>query len=104
MRAGTLNTSLPMKMSGAERQRRAKFLKGWIIKNGKLHKEFKFVDFVQAFGFMSKVALSAERMNHHPEWSNVWNKVVIDLTTHDAGGISEKDFHLAETIEKLLAG
>jgi len=67
---------------------------------GKLHKEFRFPDFVDAFGFMTRVALIAEGMNHHPGWSNVWNRVVIDLTTHDAGGITEKDFQLAEKVDR----
>ena len=75
--------------------------KQWSIKEEKLYKEFKFSDFVSAFGFMTKVALLAEKANHHPEWSNVYNKVVISLTTHDAGGISKKDFELAQEISKL---
>lgn len=75
--------------------------KAWQLKEGKLHKEFKFADFVAAFGFMSKVALLAEKADHHPEWFNVYNKVAISLTTHDAGGISTRDFALAAAIEKL---
>lgn len=93
----------PTKMSGTERHTRVKSLKGWSIQKGKLHKEYAFDDFNEAFGFMSRVALIAEKMNHHPEWSNVWNKVVIDLTTHDAGGISELDFQFAAKVE-VLAG
>jgi 4a-hydroxytetrahydrobiopterin dehydratase len=77
-------------------------LKGWSVSKGKLHKEFKFASFVEAFGFMSSVALIAERMNHHPEWFNVYNKVVIDLTTHDLGGISTFDIDFASRVEKLL--
>lgn len=73
----------------------------WSIKEGKLYKEFKFSDFVSAFGFMTQVALLAERANHHPEWFNVYNKVAISLTTHDADGISSRDFQLAEEISKL---
>src|SRR3954471_18978605 len=61
---------------------------GWTLHSGKLHREYKFPDFVTAFGFMASVALVAERMNHHPEWFNVYGRVVIDLTTHDAGGIT----------------
>jgi 4a-hydroxytetrahydrobiopterin dehydratase len=76
----------------------------WTVKDGKLHRELRFDGFVEAFGFMTSVALAAEAMNHHPEWFNVWNKVVIDLTTHDAGGISERDFKLAAVIDKLAAG
>jgi 4a-hydroxytetrahydrobiopterin dehydratase len=73
----------------------------WKIENGKLHREYAFTDFVQAFGFMSSVALLAEGMNHHPEWLNVYKTVKIDLTTHDCGGISERDFTLAEKMEAL---
>ena len=64
---------------------------------------FKFKNFVDAFGFMSQVAILAEKANHHPEWSNVYAKVEIVLTTHDAGGVTEKDIQLAKEIDKLLA-
>lgn len=76
-------------------------LRGWVVANGKLHKELKFKDFVQAFGFMSSVALIAERMNHHPDWSNVYNRVVINLVTHDLGGISTFDVEFAAEVDKL---
>lgn len=76
-------------------------LDGWAIANGKLHKEYKFKSFVQAFGFMSSVALIAEKMNHHPEWSNLYNEVVIDLVTHDLGGISSFDVEFAKQINGL---
>ncbi len=72
----------------------------WSIHDGKLHREFNLPDFVSAFAFMTKVAILAERANHHPEWSNVYNKVVINLTTHDAGGISMKDFDRAREISQ----
>ncbi len=68
----------------------------WSLQNNKLHCEFIFSDFVAAFGFMAQVALIAEGSNHHPEWFNVYNKVVVDLTTHEASGISNKDFNLAK--------
>ncbi len=71
----------------------------WKIIDGKLHKEFQFADFITAFGFMSQVALVAEAMNHHPEWFNVYNRVVVDLTTHDAAGITVRDFKLAKRME-----
>jgi 4a-hydroxytetrahydrobiopterin dehydratase len=74
---------------------------GWSIEDGKLHRQFKFKNFIEAFGFMSRVALAAESMNHHPEWSNVYNTVTIDLVTHDVGGISENDFDLAGKISGL---
>ncbi|MEK9139395.1 MAG: 4a-hydroxytetrahydrobiopterin dehydratase, partial [Bacteroidota bacterium] len=70
--------------------------------DGKLHKEFKLKNFVQAFGFMSSVALIAEGMNHHPEWFNVYNKVIIDLITHDLGGISSYDVEFAGKVDRIL--
>jgi 4a-hydroxytetrahydrobiopterin dehydratase len=91
------------KLSAAEIEASITSLPGWTMTQGKLHKEFKFANFVQAFGFMSRVALLAERMNHHPEWFNVYNKVVIDLTTHDVGGVSLLDVEFAEQVEQLLA-
>jgi len=80
---------------------RLKTLPGWTLAAGKLHRAFTFADFVEAWGFMSAVALVAEAMGHHPEWSNVWNRVTVDLTTHDAGGISALDFELAARMEAL---
>ena len=74
---------------------------GWSIVDGKLHREFTFKDFTEAFAFMTKVALAAEKLNHHPDWSNSWNKVSISLTTHDQGGITERDLQLAEEINRL---
>ncbi|MEZ5573947.1 MAG: 4a-hydroxytetrahydrobiopterin dehydratase [Halioglobus sp.] len=78
-------------------------LRDWRLSDDKLYRRFVFQDFVEAFGFMSRVALLAETMNHHPEWSNVYNRVEIYLTTHDAGGITERDFTLAGRINALLA-
>ncbi len=83
--------------------RRLSTAKGWEVKGGKLHKEFTFGTFPEAFGFMTAVALIAESMNHHPEWTNVFNRVTIDLATHSAGGITEKDFALLERIEETAA-
>jgi 4a-hydroxytetrahydrobiopterin dehydratase len=91
--------SRPRKLSDSEVQARLAKLIGWSLVSGKLHRELKFSDFAQAFGFMARVALVAEGMNHHPEWFNVWNTVKIDLNTHDAGGITELDFQLAEKID-----
>ncbi|HYF49934.1 MAG TPA: 4a-hydroxytetrahydrobiopterin dehydratase [Planctomycetota bacterium] len=93
----------PKKLDDAAIQARLSKLKGWSLQGGKLHREFKFADFVHAFGFMSSVALVAESMNHHPEWFNVWATVKIDLNTHDAGGITELDFTLAEKIDAIAA-
>lgn len=76
-------------------------LGGWQLVNGKLHKDFEFENFVAAFGFMSQVALIAERDNHHPEWSNVYKKVSVDLVTHEAGGITQKDIKLATFMNSI---
>ena len=74
----------------------------WTIYNNNIKKEFKFANFVEAFGFMSKVALLSEKMDHHPDWQNTYNKVKINLTTHDKGGITTNDIKLAESIDKLI--
>lgn len=76
-------------------------LDGWHVVGGKLNKTFEFDDFVQAFGFMARVAMKAEKMNHHPEWFNVYNRVRIDLVTHDVDGISNYDIKLAKTIDRV---
>ena len=76
-------------------------LGSWTVENGKLHREYRFRDFVQAFGFMAQVALLAERAAHHPEWFNVYNRVVVDLTTHEAQGITYKDLELAREMEQI---
>ncbi len=76
-------------------------LDGWTIKDGKLHKDFVFDDFVEAFGFMSRASLHIERINHHPEWFNVYNKLSVDLTTHEAGGITQNDIALAKILNSL---
>lgn len=76
----------------------------WKEENNQLTRTFEFKDFVEAWGFMNRVALLAEKMNHHPNWSNVYNKVEIALTTHDAGNtVTERDHKLAKQIDKLLA-
>jgi 4a-hydroxytetrahydrobiopterin dehydratase len=75
---------------------------GWELSDGKLHRELTFADFSEAFGFMSRVALLAEKANHHPDWSNSWNKVTIDLVNHDAGGVTEKDYLLAAAINEIV--
>jgi 4a-hydroxytetrahydrobiopterin dehydratase len=76
-------------------------LSGWSVVNGKLHKDFVFQDFIEAFGFMSRAAIHIEKMNHHPEWFNVYNKIKVDLVTHDAGGITQNDINLARTLNSL---
>jgi 4a-hydroxytetrahydrobiopterin dehydratase len=78
-------------------------LPGWDLVDGRdaIHKTFTFKDFNAAFGFMTRAALAAERMNHHPEWFNVWNRVEVTLSTHDAGGLTERDLKLAETMDRI---
>ena len=76
--------------------------RGWERRDERLHREFVFGNFREAFGFMTQVALLAEKADHHPDWSNSWNRVVIDLTSHDAGGVTERDVALAEAINALV--
>lgn len=89
------------RLSKEELDKELKGLKGWSIRDGKLSKEFVFKDFNEAIGFMIRVALEAEKLNHHPEWFNVYNKVKIDLITHDINGISNYDIMLAKKIEEI---
>lgn len=90
-------------LASDEVSRRLATLAGWTVQAGKLHRTFTFKDFVEAFGFMARVALVAERMNHHPEWHNVYNRVAVDLTTHDAGGITDNDFELAAAMDRFAS-
>lgn len=87
------------KLSGNELDEMVKSLSGWELKDGKLQKSFKFSNFIEAFGFMTRIALEAEKINHHPEWSNVYNAVTVKLSTHDAGGITDYDVKLANIID-----
>ena len=89
------------KLLDAEIRERLNKLNAWSLDQGKLHKEYKFKDFVTAFAFMTKVAEVAEALAHHPEWFNVYNTVKVHLSTHDVGGISERDFDLAQTIDHI---
>ena len=89
------------KLSDEQIQAELNDLNGWSVVNGKLHKEFEFSDFNEAFGFMTRASMHIEKMNHHPEWFNVYNKLVIDLMTHDAGGITENDINLAKILNSL---
>src|ERR671931_2668946 len=91
------------KLSEQEIQNELNKLQGWTIVNGKLNRRFEFNSFVDAFSFMTKVALSAEKINHHPEWFNVYNRIKIELVTHDVNGISNYDFKLARIIDKLYS-
>ena len=89
------------KLSEIEIQDSLKELNGWSIQNGKLHKEIEFADFDAAWEFMTRAVTEIQKMNHHPEWFNVYNRLVIDLMTHDVGGISQNDINLAKYLDKL---
>jgi 4a-hydroxytetrahydrobiopterin dehydratase len=91
----------PDKLAASELEGELARCDGWSVVDGKLHREFRFADFNAAFGFMTRAALVAESMNHHPEWFNVYNRVRVDLTTHDAGGITRLDFELARAMNRL---
>jgi 4a-hydroxytetrahydrobiopterin dehydratase len=92
------------KLTDGEISSRLGGIEGWELVSGKLHKAFAFPSFVEAFAFMTKTALAAEAMQHHPEWFNVYNKVVVDLSTHDVGGISQRDFELAKRMNGFAKG
>ena len=89
------------KLSPEDVQSELQSLPGWRLVDGKLHKDFEFVDFNQAFGFMTRAAMEIEKMNHHPEWFNVYNRLSVDLMTHDAGGITQNDINLAKILNSL---
>ena len=91
----------PKPLESAEIADGLKGLPGWAVAHGKLHREFTFKDFVDAFRFMTGVAFEAERLGHHPEWSNVYNRVTVDLVTHDAQGITALDLDLARRMQQL---
>ncbi len=91
-----------MRLSEIEITEELKKLEGWEINDNKLHKEFQFDSFNQAFGFMTRAAMEIEKMNHHPEWFNVYNRITVDLTTHDAGGITNNDVNLARILNSLV--
>jgi len=90
-----------MRLSQIDIDEQLKNLPGWSIVNEKLHREFQFESFNQAFGFMTRAAMEIEKMNHHPEWFNVYNRITIELTTHDAGGITKNDVSLAKILNSL---
>jgi 4a-hydroxytetrahydrobiopterin dehydratase len=92
-----------MKLDAEEIQSALKKLPGWVLLNDKLHREVKFKDFAEAFSFMAQAAIISERRNHHPEWLNIYNQVIIDLTSHDCKGISKRDVAWAEEINKVLS-
>ena len=90
------------RLDAAEKSALSRTRPNWVVNGDKLHRDLEFNSFVEAFGFMAQVALLAEYKNHHPNWSNVYNRVSIDLTTHDLGGLSSLDVELASAIDALL--
>lgn len=90
------------KLSEGDIQKRLKDLDGWEYKEDAIHTSFEFENFKEAFSVMVRIAFEAEAQQHHPEWSNVYNQLTISLSTHDAGGVTEKDFKLAQTIEEIV--
>ena len=91
-----------MRLSSEKISEELKKLPGWSVKDERLHKDFEFESFNQAFGFMTRAAMEIEKMNHHPEWFNVYNRISVDLMTHDAGGITENDIQLAKILNSLF--
>jgi len=91
----------PTKLDEATLARSLSELPGWAVAGGKLHREYKFADFATAFGFMAMAVSAIEKMDHHPEWSNVYSRVSVDLVTHDAGGITRNDVDLALRLEGI---
>jgi len=94
---------VPPKLTEEELRSALPTLRGWEIRSGKLHREYRFSDFAHAFGFMATAAVLIEKKNHHPEWSNVYNRVSVDLISHDVNGITRRDVELAETLENIAA-
>lgn len=93
---------MPQLVLAADRlDREVRSLRGWDLVDGRLHAEYRFADFAEAFGFMSAVAVVAAELDHHPDWSNSYSRVVIDLVTHDLGGVTERDLALARRITAL---
>ena len=90
-----------MRLSQLDIEEQLKNIPGWSVVNEKLHKEFEFASFNEAFGFMTRAAMEIEKMNHHPEWFNVYNRITVELTTHDAGGITKNDVNLAKILNSL---
>jgi 4a-hydroxytetrahydrobiopterin dehydratase len=96
-----MSTTNPIRLNESEVVTALSTLSGWTLEDGKLHRDYQFKDFVAAFSFMSGAALLAQGMDHHPEWFNEWNKVRVDLSTHDAGGITALDVKLGHAMEEL---
>jgi 4a-hydroxytetrahydrobiopterin dehydratase len=96
-------TAAPAKLTNFQIESLLTQLPGWTVVAGKLHREYRFPNFGKAFGFMKTAAPAIEKMDHHPEWFNAYDRVVVDLTTHDAGGISQKDVDLAKRLEEIAS-
>ena len=94
-------SSRPERLSDTKIEQALESVSGWTVQSGKLHREFRFRNFNQAFGFMTRAALHSETMDHHPEWSNVYATVVVDLVTHSADGITNLDFALAKKMNAI---
>jgi 4a-hydroxytetrahydrobiopterin dehydratase len=91
----------PSKLGREEVRAGLEKLPGWTLAGDELHREYRFADFSSAFGFMARTALAAEKLDHHPDWSNSYSRVVVDLSTHDAGGVTALDLALAAEMERL---
>jgi 4a-hydroxytetrahydrobiopterin dehydratase len=89
-------------LDDAEVAERIAAMPEWSLVDGKLHRDLEFADFPEAFGFMARVALAAEKLDHHPDWSNSWNRVVIDISSHDAGGLTPSCFSLAAKVDEAV--
>lgn len=90
-------------LTSSEINQKISGLEGWVYEDNAIHTSFEFENFKDAFSVMTRIAFEAEKMNHHPDWSNVYNTLRISLSTHDAGGVTEKDFKLAKIIEELVS-
>lgn len=90
------------KLSTIQIEELLKHLSGWVYENGMISKSFKFHDFKKAFSIMTHIAFECEKQNHHPNWENVYNSLTIKLNTHDVGGVTQNDFNLAKSIEKII--
>ncbi len=94
----------PVKLPDAEIEKRLATLRSWTYEGGRLKREFRFPGFSEAFGFMARVALYAEKTDHHPDWTNVYDRVTVGLRTHDAGGVTDLDFRLAAEMDRIAGG
>ncbi|MGI9614233.1 MAG: 4a-hydroxytetrahydrobiopterin dehydratase [Acidimicrobiales bacterium] len=94
--------AIPDRLADDEIQERLATLPGWFLAEGRIRKDYEFASFVDAFAFMTRCADVAEELGHHPEWSNVYNRVTVELTTHDAGGITDLDFTFAARAEQFV--